>query len=158
MSWENLCKEFKLSYMQMQEWICTMILMAIARVLSPERDSPYFGFCCRRRMEFQMKTLFSVIPSWWRVLFWSLSPPIPQILYEGFVILRSCSYALWSPCQFLVAPRARQGYRLWGLMASPALSRISSGWMSWPGNIVRLSVWRRTSLFSNWYWARSLQL
>ena len=53
----------------MQEWIRTMILMAIARVLSPERDSPYLGFCCRRRMEFQTKTLFSAIPSWWRVLF-----------------------------------------------------------------------------------------
>ena len=30
-----------------------------ARVLSPERDSPYLGFCCHRRMEFQTKTLFS---------------------------------------------------------------------------------------------------
>ena len=26
--------------MQMQEWIRTMVLMAIARVLSPEQDSP----------------------------------------------------------------------------------------------------------------------
>ena len=53
----------------MQEWIRTMVLMAIARVLSLERDSPYLGFCCRRQMEFQMRTLFSAIPSWWRVLF-----------------------------------------------------------------------------------------
>ena len=53
----------------MQEWIHTMILMAIARVLSPERDSPYLEFCCRRRMEIQTKTLFSAIPSWWQVLF-----------------------------------------------------------------------------------------
>ena len=111
-----------------------MILMAIAQVLNPGLDSPYLGFCCRRRMEFQMKTLFSAIPSLWRALFWSLSPPIPQILYEGFVVLRSYSYALWSPCRFLVVPRARQGYRRWVLMASPALSRISSNWMSWPGN------------------------
>ena len=37
-------EKIKLSYMQMQEWIHTMILMAIARVLSPERDSPYLGF------------------------------------------------------------------------------------------------------------------
>ena len=53
----------------MQEWICTMVLMAIAQISSPERDSPYYGFGCRRRMEFQTKTLFSTIPSWWRVLF-----------------------------------------------------------------------------------------
>ena len=78
----------------MQEWIRTMILMAIARIFSPEQDSPYLGFCCRRRMEFQTKTLFFDIPSWRRVLFCSLSPPIPQILCDGFVILRSCSYAL----------------------------------------------------------------
>ena len=31
----------------MQEWIRTMYLMARARVLSPERDSPYLGFVCR---------------------------------------------------------------------------------------------------------------
>lgn len=146
MTWENLCKEFKLSYMQMQEWIRTMVLMAIARILSPKRDSPYLVFCCRRRMEFQTKTLFSAIPSWWRVSVWSLSPPISQILCEGFIVLRSCSYALWFPCRFLVVPRARQGYRLWVLMASPALSLISSGWMLWPGNIVRPSVGRRTSV------------
>ena len=53
----------------MQEWIRTMVLMAIARVLSPVRDSPYLGFCCRRQMEFQTKTLFSAITSWWQVLF-----------------------------------------------------------------------------------------
>ena len=100
----------------MQGWIHTMVLVAIARILSQEQDSPYLGFCCRHQMEFQMKTLFSAIPSWWRVLFWSLSPPIPQILCEGFVVLRSCSYALWFPCRFSVVPRARQGYRLWVLM------------------------------------------
>ena len=53
----------------MQEWICTMVLMEIAWVLSPKRDSPYLGFYCRCQMEFQTKTLFSAIPSWWRVLF-----------------------------------------------------------------------------------------
>ena len=142
----------------MQERIRTMVHMAIARVLSPEQDSLYLGICCRHRMEFLTKTLFSAIPSWWRVLFWSLSPPIPQILYEGFIVLRSCSYALWSPCRFLVVPRARQGYRLWVLMASPALSRISSGWEFWPRNIVRPPVSRRTSLFAHWYWTGSLQL
>ena len=52
MTWENLCKEFKLSYMQMQEWIHTMVLMAIARILSPEQDSPYLGFYYRHRIEF----------------------------------------------------------------------------------------------------------
>ena len=144
--------------MQMQEWIRTMILKVIARVLSPERDSPYLRFCCRRRMEFQMRTHSSAIPSWWRVLFWSLSPPIPQILYEGFIVLHSCSYALWFPCRLSVVPRARQGYRLWVLMASPALTWISSGWMSWPGSIVRPLVGRRTSLSAHWYWAEFLLL
>ena len=38
------CKNLKLSYMQMQEWIHTMVLMAIARIFSPEQDSPYLGF------------------------------------------------------------------------------------------------------------------
>ena len=142
----------------MQEWIRTMILMAIAQIFSLEQDSPYLGFCCHRRMEFQTKTLFSAIPSWWRALFWLLSPPIPKILYEGFVVLRSCSYALWFPCRFLVVPRARQGYRLWVLMASPALSRISFDWMLWPGNIIRPSVGRRTSLSTHWCWAEFLRL
>ena len=158
MTWENLWKEFKLSYMQMQEWIRTMVLMAIARILSPKRDSPYLGFCCRRRMELQTKTLFSAIPSWSRVSFWSVSPPIPQILCEGFVILSSCSYALWFPYRLSVVPRARQGYRLWVLMASPALSRISSGWVFWPGNIVRPSVGKGTSLSTHWYWVGFLRL
>ena len=53
----------------MQEWIRTMVLMAIARVLSLKQDSPYLKFCCRRRMEFQTRTLSSAIPSWWQVLF-----------------------------------------------------------------------------------------
>ena len=53
----------------MQEWIRIMVIMAMARVLSLEWDSPYLGFCCHRWMEFQMKTLFSAILSWWRVLF-----------------------------------------------------------------------------------------
>ena len=52
-----------------KEWIRTIVLMVIARVLSPERDSPYLGFCCHRRMEFQTKTLFCAISSWWWVLF-----------------------------------------------------------------------------------------
>ena len=142
----------------MQERIRTMVHMAIARVLSLEQDSLYLGICCRHRMEFQTRTPFSAIPSWWRVLFWLLSPPTPQILCEGFVILRSCSYALWFPYRLSVVPRARQGYRLWVLMASPALSRISSGWMLWPGNIVRPSVRRRTSLSAHWCWAEFLRL
>ena len=48
----------------MQGWIRTMILMAIARVLILERDSPYLGFCCCRQMESQAKALFSAIPLW----------------------------------------------------------------------------------------------
>ena len=59
----------ELAFMQMQEWIHTIVLMAIALVSSPERNSPYLGFCCRRRMEFQTKTLFSTILSWWRIFF-----------------------------------------------------------------------------------------
>jgi hypothetical protein len=45
----------------MQEWVRTMVLMVRARVLSPEQDSPYLGFCCRCLMELLTKTLFSTI-------------------------------------------------------------------------------------------------
>ena len=60
----------------MLEWIGTMVLMAIARILSLEQDSPYLRFCCLRRMEFLTKMLFSAIS---------------QILYEGFFVWRSGS-------------------------------------------------------------------
>ena len=145
----------KLSYMQMQ---------GMDTYHGSHGDSSGFEswaglsrFCCCRRMEFQTKTLFSAIPSWWRALFWSLSPLIPQILCEEFIVLCSCSYALWSPCRFLDVPRARQGYQLWVSMASPTLSRIYFGWMFWLGNIVRPSVGRRTSLSAHWYWVGFLR-
>ena len=142
---ERLCKNLKLSYMQMQEWVCTRVLMAIARILSPEQDSPYLGFCCHRRMEFLTKTLFSAIPSWWRVSFWSLSPPIPQILYEGFFVwhswehcstfglnanfsvcplmLSSISPALTSMCAFAVLKNGLPKMR--GVLASTSMSRTT---------------------------------
>jgi len=44
-------QEYKLSYMQMQEWITTTYLMVRARVSRPERDYPYFEFGCRHLME-----------------------------------------------------------------------------------------------------------
>ena len=148
----------KLSYTQMQEWIRTMVLMVRAWVLSPERDSPYLWFCCRRRMELLTKTLSFAIPFWWQVSFWSFSPPIPLIPYVGFFVLYSCSYAPWFPYRVVVILWARLGFRLWGLMSSPTLSRVSSGWKFWPGNIVRPSVIRRTSPFAHWCWVWFLQL
>ena len=76
----------------MQEWIRTMVLMARALVLSPERDSPYLGFCCHRLMELLTKKLFSTILLGGG-FFLSLLPPIPQTLYEGFFVLHSYSCA-----------------------------------------------------------------
>ena len=44
-------QEYKLSYMQQQEWITTTYLMAMARVSRPERDYPYLKFGRRHLME-----------------------------------------------------------------------------------------------------------
>ena len=52
-------QEYKLSYMQIQEWITTTYLMARARVSRPEQDYPYFGFCRRHLMETLVATLSS---------------------------------------------------------------------------------------------------
>ena len=52
-------QEYKLSYMQMQEWITTTYLMARARVSRPERDYPYLWFGRRHLME----TLVAMLPS-----------------------------------------------------------------------------------------------
>jgi len=67
MLWERQNKIMqgnKLSYMQMQEWIRTMCLMARARFLSLERDSPYLWFDCHRWVEpLTMKLSFTTL-SW----------------------------------------------------------------------------------------------
>ena len=55
-------QEYKLSYMQMQEWITTTYLMARARVSRPEQDYPYFGFGHRHLMETLVVTLSSATP------------------------------------------------------------------------------------------------
>ena len=55
-----------------------MNLMAQARVLSLEQDSPYLWFVCRRWMEFLVMTLSSATLSWVWVLFRPLSFPIPK--------------------------------------------------------------------------------
>ena len=60
MEWKTM-QEYKLSYMQMQEWITTMYLMARARVFCPERDYPYLGFGHRHLMEMLVATLSSTI-------------------------------------------------------------------------------------------------
>ena len=75
----------------MQEWIRTMVLMAIARVLSPKRDSPYLGFCCHRRMEFQTKTLFSAIRSCFHLRFLEFSTKdssssVPIVIRPNFLV------------------------------------------------------------------------
>ena len=72
-------------------WIRTMVLMAIARVLSPERDSPYLWFCCCRRMEFQTKTLFSAIPSRFHLRFLEFSMKdssscVPVVVHSDFPV------------------------------------------------------------------------
>ena len=54
-------QEYKLSYMQMQEWITTTYFMARARVSRPERDYPYLGFGHRYLMETLVATLSSTI-------------------------------------------------------------------------------------------------
>ena len=54
-------QEYKLSYLQMQEWITTMYLMARARVSRLERDYPYLGFGRRHVMEKLVETLSSTI-------------------------------------------------------------------------------------------------
>ena len=56
-------QEYKLSYMQMQEWITTTYLMARARVSRPEQDNPYFEFGRRHLMETLVATLSSATPS-----------------------------------------------------------------------------------------------
>ena len=56
-------QEDKLSYMQIQEWITTMYLMARARVSRPEQDYPYFGFGRRHLMETLVVMLSSATPS-----------------------------------------------------------------------------------------------
>ena len=55
-------------------------LMARARVLSPEPDSPFLWFGCRRRMESWAMTLSSATLSWVWVVFRPLSSAIPKIL------------------------------------------------------------------------------
>jgi hypothetical protein len=133
--------------------------MARARVLSPEWDSLYLGFDCHRRMEMSsVMTLSSATPFSWSYLFRSLSARAPKISYVGFFASRSFGYAPWSPLEFRDSPQIQWGLRWMGLMAAPALSRISSGWMFWPGNIFRSSVWRRISPSAHWCLAEFLKL
>jgi hypothetical protein len=56
-------QEYKLSYMQMQEWITTTYLMARARDSRPEQDYPYYRFGRRHMMETLVATLSSATPS-----------------------------------------------------------------------------------------------
>ena len=75
----------------MQWWICAMYLMARARVLSPEPDSPYLWFIYRRWMEFLVLTLSSATLSWVSVLLRPLSIPILEISYAGSFVSYFCS-------------------------------------------------------------------
>ena len=57
-------QEYKLYYMQMQEYInYATYLMARARVSRPEQDYPYFGFGRRHLMETLVAILSSATPS-----------------------------------------------------------------------------------------------
>ena len=87
MEWKTM-QEYKLSYMQMQEWITTMYLMARARVFCPERDYPYLGFGHRHLMEMLVATLSSAIGRVISISFF----PIPEISYIGYSALRSVGY------------------------------------------------------------------
>ena len=63
--------------------------MARARVLSPESDSLFLWFDCRRRMESWAMTLSFATLSWVWVVFRPLSSAIPEISYAGFFAWRS---------------------------------------------------------------------
>ena len=152
----------------MRWWIRTTYLMARARVLSPEQDSPFLWFDCHRRMESQTMTLSFATLSWLWVLFRPLSSPILEISYAAFFDSHFYGYEAWfasSPPEFSSPPksidflRIRWGLRWMGSMVSSTLSRISfSSWMSWLASIVWPSVWRRTSPSAQWCWARFLRL
>ena len=81
-------QENKVSYIQMEEWITTMYLMARAQVSRPERDYPYLGFGRRHLMEMLVATLSSAIG---RVIPIS-SSHIPEISYVGYSASRSVGY------------------------------------------------------------------
>ena len=73
----------------MQRWICATYLMARAQVWSPEPDSPFLQFVCRRRMESWVMTLSSATPSWVWVALQPLLPVMPEISYAGFDVWHS---------------------------------------------------------------------
>ena len=73
----------------MQWWIRATYLMARARVLSPEPDSPFLWFDCRRQMESWAMTLSSATLSWVWVLLRPLYFPILEISYARFDIWHS---------------------------------------------------------------------
>ena len=76
----------------MQLWIRATYLMVRARVLSPEADSPFPWFGCRRRMESVAMTLSSATLSWVWVVFRPLLPVIPEISYARSVFWHSSDY------------------------------------------------------------------
>ena len=63
--------------------------MARAWVLSPEPDSPFLQFDCRRQMESWALTLSSSTLSWMKFVFRPLLPEIPEISYTGSVVWHS---------------------------------------------------------------------
>ena len=82
-----LCMEFKLSYMQMQ---------GMDTYHGSHGDSSGFESGAGLSIPWVLLSLPDGVPdedTFLRHSF-SLSPPIPRILYEGFVVLCSCSCAL----------------------------------------------------------------
>ena len=63
--------------------------MERARVLSPEPDSPFLQFDCRRRMESWAMTPSSTTPSRVRVVFRPSLLVMPEISYAEFEVWHS---------------------------------------------------------------------
>ena len=151
----------------MRWWICAMYLMARARVLSPEPDSPLFWFGCRCRMESLAMTLSSATLSWVWVVFRPLSSVTPEISYAGFFVSHYFDCEAWFaslPPEFLSPEsvdylRIRWGLRCLEAIVSSPLSQVSfSSESPWLVSIVRPSVWKRTSPSIHWCWAGFLRL